>query len=83
MKKEGLLGLDQIQNNIKSNTVPHDLKDMPSNGKFYCMECDRFFISEDSKISHLKTKIHKKRIKELGEVIHTQKHAEMAAGLFN
>ncbi|KKO74856.1 zinc finger protein [Vairimorpha ceranae] len=83
LKKEGVLGLDQIQNNIKNNIKPENLDEVPSNGKFYCMECDRFFISENSLASHLKTKVHKKRIKELKDVIHTQRHAEMAAGLFN
>lgn len=82
LRKEGVLGLDQIQRNFLNDVKPDDVQDLPCEGKFHCRECDRFFISESALSSHLKTKVHKKRIKELSDVIHTQKHAEMAVGLF-
>lgn len=80
-KKEGTLGLDQIQKNIKNNIVPID-DDLNIESQFYCKECDRCFISDNALSTHTKSKVHKKRVKELKDVIHTQKHAEMAVGLF-
>lgn len=79
--KEGTMGLDQIQRNILNNITPTG-EDLICNGKYFCIECDRFFISDNALSTHTKSKVHKKRVKELKDVIHTQKHAEMAAGLF-
>ncbi|EQB59860.1 bud site selection [Vairimorpha apis BRL 01] len=81
LKKEGTLGLDQIQRNILNNIIPID-DEFNKESKYYCIECDRFFISDNALSTHKKSKVHKKRVKELGDVIHTQKHAEMAVGLF-
>ncbi|KAF9764591.1 Zinc finger C2H2 protein [Nosema granulosis] len=81
IKKQTLLGIDQIQKNIENGYLPAEDEDLPGGGKFYCTECDRFFIVKNALESHKKTKLHKKRVKDLKEPCHTQKHAELAAGL--
>ncbi|XP_078442618.1 zinc finger (C2H2 type) family protein [Wolffia australiana] len=57
-------------------------EDLPGMGQFYCLHCDRYFASEAVKQEHLKTKIHKKRVKQMmGPAPHTQLDADLAAGM--
>lgn len=79
--------LDQISEDLKS---PKHLKqfqqlkaaeDLPALGQHYCIECAKYFESENSINSHLKGKPHKRRVKELREEPYTQKSAEAAVGL--
>eukprot|EP01115_Flamella_aegyptia_P004557 TRINITY_DN19659_c1_g1_i1.p1 TRINITY_DN19659_c1_g1~~TRINITY_DN19659_c1_g1_i1.p1 ORF type:complete len:130 (+),score=36.66 TRINITY_DN19659_c1_g1_i1:50-439(+) len=39
--------------------------DKPGFGQHYCIECSKYFISEDAKQKHIKSKVHKKRLKQL------------------
>lgn len=56
-------------------------EDLPAHGKFYCVPCSRYFISQVAMDTHNVTKAHKKRIKELqGYRPHNQEDAEWAAG---
>lgn len=79
--------LDQIKADLES---PKHLKqfkelknseDLPGLGKHYCVECAKWFESENSLVSHVKAKPHKRRVKELREEAYTQKEAEAATGL--
>ena len=57
-------------------------EDVPAGGKYYCVPCSRYFISEKAQQDHEKTKLHKKRVKVLeGPKPHGQKDAEWAAGM--
>ncbi|EFO17501.1 zinc finger protein [Loa loa] len=60
--------------------VDFDL-DLPGGGKFYCTECDRYFIDEKSLNSHTSTKVHRQRLKRLRESAYTQREAEESVGL--
>ena len=42
--------------------------DLPGGGLHLCRECDRYFIDNDMLEHHLKSKQHKRRVKQLGEV---------------
>lgn len=50
-------------------------------GNFLCVECARHFISEQTLKEHGKTKVHKRRVKQLKEDPFSQAEAEKAAGL--
>lgn len=59
--------LDQIKADLES---PKHLKqfqelkateDLPGLGKYYCVECAKWFESENSLVSHTKAKPHKRR----------------------
>ncbi|KAF2084528.1 hypothetical protein K490DRAFT_48928 [Saccharata proteae CBS 121410] len=78
---------DQIHADLRSKRhleqyvetkVPEDL---PGLGQFYCIECAKWFESDDNFTSHQKSKPHKRRVKQLKEAPHTQKEAEAAIGL--
>lgn len=57
-------------------------EDVPGGGKFYCTPCSRYFVSERAQLDHEKTKLHKKRVKELqGVKPHSQSDADWAGGL--
>uniref|UniRef100_A0A1I7XR56 Zinc finger protein 593 homolog n=1 Tax=Heterorhabditis bacteriophora TaxID=37862 RepID=A0A1I7XR56_HETBA len=55
--------------------------DLPGDGQFYCIECERYFIDEQTKQNHKKTKLHKNRVKTLREIPYSHKEAEAAGGL--
>ncbi|KAJ3149172.1 Bud site selection protein 20 [Geranomyces variabilis] len=77
--------LDQIHDDLAKpaqyENLPEDA-DLPGMGQHYCLQCARFFTTAASLVDHYKTKIHKRRLKELKEGPYTQKDAEAAAGLF-
>lgn len=50
-------------------------------GEFLCVECARHFISEQTLKEHTKTKVHKRRLKQLKDDPYSQAEAEQAAGL--
>ncbi|TBT99755.1 hypothetical protein CWI39_1905p0010 [Hamiltosporidium magnivora] len=72
----GTKSLDQIQKDIKNNTT--ELNE----NIYYCIECSRNLNTERDFMAHKKTTTHKRRVKMLKEIQHTQKDAEMAAGLY-
>ncbi|KAL6070973.1 Bud site selection [Balamuthia mandrillaris] len=60
--------VDQIYEEMKKGRVVQVLDlDLPGKGQFYCPHCHRYFIGEEAMKTHFKTKLHKKRLKELQE----------------
>ncbi|KAJ9074665.1 hypothetical protein DSO57_1004120 [Entomophthora muscae] len=78
--------LDQIHEDLKP-LASHKLlnqavdPDLPGCGQHYCLECSRYFIDQKSLGDHLRSKQHRRRLKELKDGPYTQKDAEIAAGL--
>ncbi|KAI8901291.1 hypothetical protein BC833DRAFT_548248 [Globomyces pollinis-pini] len=69
------------ENKIKLQNQAVD-PELPGFGQHYCVECSRHFVANDAFVNHLKTKLHKRRVKILlTEKPYTQKEAEAAAGL--
>lgn len=59
----------------------HDDEDLPALGQFYCVECGKYFVDENSLKSHQKSKVHRRRVKMLmTEAPYTQADAEAAVG---
>lgn len=52
----------------------------PGLGQFYCIECARYFENKVARATHLKGKVHKRRVKELNERPYTPLEAQAAAG---
>ncbi|KAK7909157.1 hypothetical protein PG985_015035 [Apiospora marii] len=82
-----LRDLDQIKADLLS---PRHLElyketkatdDLPDLGKWYCVECAKWFESERNMIFHQKGKPHKRRVKQMKEEPYTQREAEAAVGL--
>lgn len=53
---------------------------MISLGQFYCTPCGRHFIDAKTRDVHLKTKVHKRRMKDVAQKQYTQKEADAGAG---
>ncbi|KAF8309258.1 hypothetical protein DL93DRAFT_1774900 [Clavulina sp. PMI_390] len=71
---------------LSAYTIPQPLDDFPSDdrpglGQHYCVECAKYYESDDALKSHWKSKIHKRRCKALKEPAYTQEEADRAAGL--
>ena len=80
--------LDQIQEDMSNPGRIHELKlthpvdaELPGLGQHYCLECAKYFIDSHALDAHVKSKIHRRRLRDLKEEAHTQKHAEAAVGL--
>eukprot|EP00053_Salpingoeca_punica_P005036 m.52321 g.52321 ORF g.52321 m.52321 type:complete len:168 (+) comp13060_c0_seq1:105-608(+) len=77
---------DQIVNDLKAENVmklihhPVD-GDLPGLGQFYCIHCSRHFVNSLSLDEHIKSKIHRRRMKELRNEPYSQAEAEAAAGM--
>ncbi|PJF18441.1 hypothetical protein PSACC_01746 [Paramicrosporidium saccamoebae] len=73
--------LDQIVEDIDTGRrqVEFD-EDLPGGGQFQCVECSRFFISQEVLDEHNKTKPHKKRLRELKTKPYTLEEANAAGG---
>ena len=56
-------------------------EDLPGLGQFYCIECDRHFITLAAINRHKTQKSHKKSVKLLKEKIYTHEDAERFAGM--
>ncbi|KAE8540243.1 hypothetical protein D1P53_004183 [Cryptococcus gattii VGV] len=78
--------LDQIetdlrpQNRSRLEKQPID-GDKPGLGQHYCVECSKYCETAIALQSHLKSKVHKRRLKELKEGAYTVGESERAAGL--
>ena len=75
--------VDQIQEQIEKNpqpTIPYD-DELPGGGQFYCVETDKHFADAKSLADHKKTKLYKKRVKQLKEEKYTQHLADWGAGM--
>ncbi|KNC81824.1 hypothetical protein SARC_05877 [Sphaeroforma arctica JP610] len=77
--------LDQVEEDLKPENaeklknLPIDY-DLPGAGQFYCLQCSKYYISDDALEKHSKSKVHKRRLKELKEGAYTQEEAERAGG---
>ncbi|XP_046845847.1 zinc finger protein 593-like [Xenia sp. Carnegie-2017] len=54
--------------------------ELPGSGQHYCLQCARTFVNNDSLSKHMKSKNHKKRLKELMEKPYDHEEAEAAGG---
>ncbi|KAF9778479.1 hypothetical protein BJ322DRAFT_1147907 [Thelephora terrestris] len=79
--------LDQIQlidmdpkNRAKLEAQPLDLE-KPGLAQHYCVECAKYFETDNALSSHRRTKDHKRRLKQLQEPAYTIEESERAAGL--
>lgn len=79
--------LDQVHADIRStkhlsrHRSAKSPEDLPGLGRFYCIECAKWFEGENSLLQHRKGKNHKRRIRALRAEPYTQKEAEAAVGL--
>ncbi|KAH9405248.1 F-actin-capping protein subunit alpha [Tyrophagus putrescentiae] len=76
--------LDEIKKGIElpAQKRPYEMVDeLPGNGEFFCVECDRFFVNEFTLKEHKRSKQHKQRVKELKVAPYSHKEAEQAAGM--
>ncbi|KAI4125513.1 MAG: hypothetical protein LQ347_005362 [Umbilicaria vellea] len=79
--------LDQVHADLRSpkhlaqhkSTKPAE--DLPGLGRWYCVECAKWFEGEHSLVQHRRGKNHKRRIRALREEPYSQKEAEAAVGL--
>lgn len=55
--------------------------ELPGCGQYYCIECAKYFIDGAAMDKHTKSKIHRRRLKELKDGPYTAKDAEAAVGL--
>jgi len=78
--------LDQIHEDMKPENGKKLVfteidNDLPGGGQFYCIHCAKHCIDDKALMDHLKSKIHKRRLRLLKEKPYTQEEAEMAAGM--
>ncbi|KAF8731442.1 hypothetical protein AX14_004882 [Amanita brunnescens Koide BX004] len=79
--------LDQIQlvdldpkNRAMLEAQPLDF-DKPGLAQHYCVECARYFETDFALKTHWRSKVHKRRCKQLKEPAYTIEESERAAGL--
>ncbi|KZV72456.1 hypothetical protein PENSPDRAFT_576113 [Peniophora sp. CONT] len=53
----------------------------PGLGQHYCVECAKYFETDQALSTHWRSKVHKRRCKQLREPAYTIEEAEKAAGL--
>ncbi|KAA0185538.1 hypothetical protein HAZT_HAZT003864 [Hyalella azteca] len=77
---------------IDDDLAPHKAYDFlnqkadaekPGAGQNYCIHCGIYFINIETLELHLRTRKHKKRVRELQLEPHTQDEADRAAGMGN
>ncbi|KAF8199041.1 hypothetical protein BJ912DRAFT_845253 [Pholiota molesta] len=79
--------LDQIQDIDLEPTNRAALEAQPINyelpglGQHYCVECAKYYETDAALQSHWKSKVHKRRLKELRVPAYTIEESERAAGL--
>jgi bud site selection protein 20 len=71
--------LDQVVAQLEGGHRQEYDEDLPGAGQHECVECSRFFIDEPALKVHVKSKQHKKRLRELKNKPFTLEEA-MAAG---
>uniref|UniRef100_A0A914XAW7 Zinc finger protein 593 homolog n=1 Tax=Plectus sambesii TaxID=2011161 RepID=A0A914XAW7_9BILA len=78
--------LDQIVDDLRPEKAakllnqPVDLE-VAGDAQFYCIECNRYFVDETTINGHRKTKVHKRRLKQLEVPPYTVAEAEAAGGV--
>lgn len=79
--------LDLIHEDLSNkNTIEHlkhqpDDEYQPGLGQYFCIHCNRYFQSNKALATHLKGKVHKRRVKELSVNQYSIEEAEAASGL--
>ncbi|CEP64959.1 Bud20p LALA0_S15e01244g [Lachancea lanzarotensis] len=53
----------------------------PGLGQFYCIHCDKYLETAIALKTHLKGKVHRRRVKELKGIPYTQEVSDAASGL--
>lgn len=87
-KRELARAIDQVHDDVTDpvradclkNNQPVDF-DLPGLGQIYCVECARYFISSAALDTHLQTKRHKARLRELRVKPYSHAEATAAAGM--
>uniref|UniRef100_A0A7S0WNS7 C2H2-type domain-containing protein n=1 Tax=Pyramimonas obovata TaxID=1411642 RepID=A0A7S0WNS7_9CHLO len=89
-------GIDQVWEDVRAEEPVHDGKagpqgttsrvehdeDVAGFGQFFCVPCSKYCQTLHALTTHQKSKLHKKRVKELkGDRPHNQADAEKAAGM--
>eukprot|EP00730_Choanoeca_flexa_P016929 TRINITY_DN8085_c0_g1_i4.p1 TRINITY_DN8085_c0_g1~~TRINITY_DN8085_c0_g1_i4.p1 ORF type:complete len:141 (+),score=7.81 TRINITY_DN8085_c0_g1_i4:129-551(+) len=72
---------DFEEENLAKIMKPEVDGDLPGLGQFYCIHCARHFIDAHALREHLKSKVHKRRVKQLKDSPYSQAEADAAAGL--
>mmetsp|Transcript_142638 Transcript_142638/g.248729 ORF Transcript_142638/g.248729 Transcript_142638/m.248729 type:complete len:120 (+) Transcript_142638:97-456(+) len=78
--------IDQVHDDLKvpqkftAGMLPTD-EDLPGMGQYYCIACSRYFQTPEVKALHERSKLHKRRVQKAMDTPHTQRDAEMAAGM--
>lgn len=70
----------QTSSSIKALHNQEYDEEKPGLAQHYCIPCARYFETEFAKQTHIRGKVHKRRLKEIREVPYTQEEANMAAG---
>lgn len=73
---------DELTNSSKIQKLLNQPLDetKPGLGQHYCIHCAKYCETAIALKTHLKTKVHKRRVKELKDVPYTQEVADAAAG---
>mmetsp|Transcript_8167 Transcript_8167/g.10667 ORF Transcript_8167/g.10667 Transcript_8167/m.10667 type:complete len:118 (+) Transcript_8167:133-486(+) len=74
---------DQIQDMVEKDSnpvIPYN-DELPGGGQFYCAETDCHFTDAKPLADHKKTKMYKKRVKQLKEEKYTQHKSDWGAGM--
>ncbi|KAL2059389.1 hypothetical protein ABVK25_000682 [Lepraria finkii] len=85
--KRRMRDLDQVHADLRSSKhlaqhkTAKPAEDLPGLGRFYCVECAKWFEGENSLVQHRKGKNHKRRLRALRAEPYSQKEAEAAVGL--
>lgn len=84
--KRRVKDLDQIHEDMRPENSSRLLKqeidyDVTGNAQHYCLHCARYFVDLKTLKEHFKTKVHKRRLKQLKDEPYTQEEAERAAGM--
>ncbi|KAM5180431.1 zinc finger protein 593 isoform 1-T2 [Mantella aurantiaca] len=84
--KRRVKDIDQIHEDMRPENAGRLLKqeidyDLPGNAQHYCLHCARYFVDMKTLKEHFKTKVHKRRLKQLKDEPYTQEEAERAAGM--
>mmetsp|Transcript_8953 Transcript_8953/g.20444 ORF Transcript_8953/g.20444 Transcript_8953/m.20444 type:complete len:120 (+) Transcript_8953:63-422(+) len=85
-KKKRSKDIDQVHDDLKipekfQPGVLEQDEDLPGMGQFYCIACSRYFQTAQVKAQHERSKLHKRRLQKAMDEPHTQRDAELAAGM--
>ncbi|GAA96755.1 uncharacterized protein L969DRAFT_90685 [Mixia osmundae IAM 14324] len=85
--------IDQIHEDIDNATFDPDRRtrldggfkpspeDLPGGGEHHCLQCDRHFTTDADLSHHTKSKIHKRRLKQLKEEAYSHVEADAGRGI--